>query len=137
MKEILKNKGYKATPARLAILDILKESKAPISVEKLYKLLKSSSKTKNINEATVYRTLTSLEGGNIIIKVNLGKSISFFELPQKHHHHITCIKCDTIEDFENKEVEKILDRVGRNSSNFKSIKSHSLEIFGFCKKCTV
>ena len=65
------------------------------------------------------------------------KNTSFFEFPKKHHHHIACVNCDTIEDFENKDVEKILEKIGRNSSKFINIKSHSLELFGFCKKCKI
>ena len=137
MKEILKNIGYKATPARLAILDVLDKSESPVSAEKIYKILKSNDRTKNINETTVYRTLSCLEEGKIIIRVNFGKNTSFFEFPKKHHHHIACVNCDTIEDFENKDVEKVLEKIGRNSSKFINIKSHSLELFGFCKKCKI
>ncbi|MBP6866369.1 MAG: transcriptional repressor [Candidatus Pacebacteria bacterium] len=135
MRELLKEKGYKATPARLAILEIFTESAAPLTAENIYKELKRNKKNKDINEATVYRTLATLEEGEIIKKVDFRKNASFFELAKEHHHHITCLKCDTIEDFESTTVEKALEGIVRNSSKFINIRDHSLELFGFCKNC--
>lgn len=137
MKEILKEQGYKATPARLAILGVFIKSEAPITAEKLYKELKKNKKHKDINEATVYRTLTTLKEGGIVKKLDFRKNASFYELAKKHHHHITCLKCDTVEDFESKAIESALRGIARNSSKFISIKEHSLELFGFCRECVV
>lgn len=135
MQDLLKEKGYKITPARLAILEIFAKNKTPITAEKVYKELKQGKENKDINEATVYRTLTTLQEGKIINKVDLRKNASFFELAQEHHHHITCLECDMVEDFESKEVEKLLGGIVRNSSKFINIKDHSLEIFGLCRMC--
>lgn len=133
MRDLLKEKGYKATPARLAILDIFVKSDIPITADKVYKELKRNKK--NINEATVYRTLTSLVEGEIIKRVDFRKESAFFELNKKHHHHIACMSCDTIEDFESATIENALRGIVRNSSKFINIKEHSLELFGLCKNC--
>ncbi len=135
MSDLLKEKGLKATPARLAILDIFTKSKIPLSAEKIFLDLKRKKENKNINEATVYRTLTHFEEVGILTKVNLRKESVFFELAKEHHHHIACLKCDAVEDFESSEVEKVLGRIARNSSKFINIKQHSLELFGLCKAC--
>ncbi len=135
MKEILKEKGYKATPARLAILEIFANSKAPLTAEVVYQELKRNKKNKDINEATVYRTLSLFEGGGVLTKVDFRKESAFFELNKAHHHHITCLKCDTVEDFESTAIEKALGGIVRSSSKFINIKDHSLELFGFCKNC--
>lgn len=135
MKDLLKEKGLKATPARLAILDIFSKSKVPLSAEKIFLDLKRNKENKNINEATVYRTLTNFEEVGILAKVDLRKESAFFELAKEHHHHIACLKCDAVEDFESSEVEKVLGRIARNSSKFINIKQHSLELFGLCKAC--
>ncbi|MEQ1500524.1 MAG: Fur family transcriptional regulator [Parcubacteria group bacterium] len=135
MREILKEKGYKATPARLAILDIFSKNKMPLNAEVIYKTILKIKKLRKINEATIYRTLLSLEESGILKKINLRKDSSYFELNNDHHHHIVCTKCDEIEDFENQELEKIIGRVVGKSSKFKNIKEHSLELFGVCRMC--
>ncbi|MBI5139756.1 transcriptional repressor [Candidatus Nomurabacteria bacterium] len=136
MRELLKEKGYKVTHARLAILEIFSKSKSPLTAEGVHKELKRTEKNRDINEATVYRTLSLLEEGKILTKVDFRKESAFFELNQKHHHHITCLKCDIVEDFESQVIEKVLGRIARNSSRFNSIKEHSLELFGLCESCT-
>jgi Fur family ferric uptake transcriptional regulator len=133
MRNILKEKGYKATPARLAILEIFDRNKLPMDASSIYKKLRTKKNHKKINEATIYRTLSSLEEGKILKKVDLRKDSVYFELAGEHHHHIVCTKCDDIEDFENKNLEILLDKI--KSSKFKNIKEHSLELFGLCRAC--
>ena len=135
MKEMLKEKGYKATPARLAILDVFSKIKTPLNAEVIYKKILRMKQLKNINEATVYRTLFSLEESGILKKIDLRKNSAYFELSNNHHHHMVCTQCNEIEDFENLELEKILGRIVVKSSKFKNIKEHSLELFGLCRMC--
>jgi Fur family transcriptional regulator, ferric uptake regulator len=131
MRELLKGVGYKATPARLAILEIFSKSKVPLDAESVYKKLRKTRK--NINEVTIYRTLSSLMGKGILKKVDLRKNSTFFELAREHHHHIVCTNCDTVEDFKNLEVEKAIKKILKH--NFINIKEHSLELFGLCARC--
>jgi Fur family ferric uptake transcriptional regulator len=130
-KDILKDNGFKNTPTRLAILDVFNKNHKPISADFIYKKLKGG-----INEATVYRTLSSFEKSGILKKVDLRSDSICFELNDDHHHHMVCIKCGAIEDFkESKEVEKLLGQIVEKSIKFKKIKEHSLELFGYCKAC--
>ncbi|MCM2338922.1 MAG: transcriptional repressor [Burkholderiales bacterium] len=134
IKELLNKKGHKATPARLAIINIFKNNKKPISAEEVYKNLKT--KLKNINVTTIYRNLSSLSSEGILRKVDLKKDFDLFELNEDHHHHIVCTDCNKIESFKNKEVENLLNTIIKKSNNFKQIKEHSFEIFGLCKACS-
>lgn len=128
---ILKDRGLKVTPTRLAVLEIFLKSSKPISANIICKKLNGQ-----INEATVYRMLSSFECSDILKKINLRKDSAFFELNNDHHHHMVCTNCGLIEDFkENVEIEKLLDSVVKKSAQFKKIKEHSLELFGLCKKC--
>lgn len=130
-KKILKENDFKCTSTRLKIIDIFFKNSKPISAEYIYSKLKN-----DIDEATVYRTLSSFEKRGVLRRVDLRKSSIHFELNNHHHHHIICTKCGRIEDFEeNKEIEKLLVKVVQDSSKFKSITEHSLELFGLCKVC--
>jgi len=128
---LLKKLGYKITPTRLAILNVFDENNKPIDASFIHNKLKE-----NINEATIYRTLASFENNGILRRIDLRKDSVYFELNNDHHHHMVCLKCGEIEDFrENKDVEKLLKRIVTESKKFKSIKEHSLELFGCCKSC--
>jgi len=102
-----------------------------MSAPDVYKKIKS----KKINEVTVYRTLSSLEKGGILKRVDLRKDSVYFELADQHHHHMVCTNCNLVEDFENSAIEKLLKRIVDQSSKFKNIKEHSLELFGLCRIC--
>lgn len=135
--KILKEKGYKSTPSRMAILKIFSENKKPISTDFVYKALLKNKETGGINEATVYRTFSSFEESGILKRVEMKKDSVYFELNQDHHHHIVCTKCMTIEEFKNNEIENLLEKIVDKSHNFKKIKEHSLELFGLCLKCSL
>lgn len=130
-EEILKNSDIRVTSSRVMILENFYKTKRPIRAEDVYLNLKNK-----LDEATVYRTLSSFEKNKIIRRVNLKKDSAYFELNNDHHHHIVCESCGKIEDFrENVEIEKILKKIVEGSSNFKNINEHSLELFGLCNFC--
>jgi Fur family ferric uptake transcriptional regulator len=135
-KKLLREKGQKATLARVFILDIFSKKKEPLNAVMVYKELLKRAKTKDINEVTVYRTLASLEEANILRRVDLRKESVYFELENEHHHHIVCTNCDTVEEFENDKIEEVLKKIATQSPRFKSIKEHSLELFGLCVNCS-
>jgi len=138
MEHLLKEKGCKITPARLAILEIFSKTNLPLNAGGVCRKL-SKVKGKRINEVTVYRTLFSFAEKGILQRVDLRKDSVYFELIRKHHHHIVCTSCETVEDFDNNEIEKVIEkawgRIVGKSSKFKNIKEHSLELFGVCVKC--
>lgn len=133
LETLLKNNGYKCTNARLSILKIFSENKKPLDAENITKNITE----KNINEATIYRTLSAFEKSGILKRVYLRKESLYFELNNDHHHHIICTKCNLIEIFKDCEINKTLERIVEKSSEFKNIKEHSFELFGLCKKCSL
>lgn len=136
LKKLLRVKGQKATPARVFILEIFAKKKKPLNATVVYKELLKNNKTKGINEVTVYRTLASLEETKILKRVDLRKESAYFELENEHHHHIVCTNCNTLEEFENEKIEEALKKIAVKSPKFKSIREHSLELFGLCVNCS-
>ena len=68
LKEDLKNKGYKLTPQRRAIVDTIVESEGKhLTAEEIYDEVKKSCP--EIGLATVYRTILLLEDIGILCKL--------------------------------------------------------------------
>lgn len=132
LNKVIKNNGLRLTRHRKIILEEIINSKAPISAEDIYSCLKA--KDDNINLSTVYRTLNTLVGKNILLKNTNLDGIAYFQLNNhKHKHFITCIKCHKkviIEECPIDEVEKDIE----NETGFK-IKGHSFEFTGICPQC--
>ncbi|TSA46393.1 transcriptional repressor [bacterium] len=132
---LLRKSGYKATPARLAILDILAKAKKPKSIEKIRENL--DSRKIQADQATVYRTLNALKNRGIVSQIDLQHNHAHFELsqPENHHHHIVCCSCGRIEDVSGLQIEKLTKQILKKSPAFAAIKSHAFEFFGVCKNC--
>ena len=133
--DLLKNKKIKITNARKEILNIFLNSHKPMNAKDVFLRLGKNPKVKSLDEVTIYRNLTLFEEEGILKRVNLMKDSVYFESTLNHHHHMVCVGCGLIEDFSNNKFEKLIEDIVEGSSKFKKIKEHSLEIFGFCKKC--
>lgn len=133
-KEKLHEFGYKATPARLLILNALQKSKSPLSAQIIIDKIR-----KSVDPATVYRTLKTLKKEGIIRPIDFRHNHSHYELDtdqkKKHHHHLICTKCGSIEDISYCDIELLEEIVMRKSKLFNYINEHSLEFYGFCNKC--
>lgn len=128
----LKTKGYKLTPVRKNLIEILLLSSRPLSIIDL--MLKFKLKKMNPNKTTVYREVAFLKSFGAIQEVEFGDGKKRYESKQHHHHHIICIKCNLVKDIQ---MENDLDTEERRifkEMGFKPI-NHSLEFFGLCSKC--
>ena len=130
-KKILKSAKLKNTGPRMTVLHTLAEVKHPETAQEIYERIGK----KKIDLVTLYRTLASFEKNGLLRRVDLHKDAIYYELNTEHHHHIVCTNCSKVEDFENLEIEKVLERITKKSLKFKNIKEHSLELFGLCKEC--
>lgn len=128
----LKDKGFKATRVREALIEILVGNNTPLDIVELLEKLRNKDLTPN--KTTVYRELTFLKEQALLQEVEFGDGKSRFEISRIHHHHAICINCQRIydipmeKDLQKKETEIMKDL------GFKSI-GHSLEFFGLCKDC--
>lgn len=139
LKKIIRDAGFKATPARLAILSLFTGDCGALCVEDVYKKLSKTSKNvklgKTIDMVTVYRTLESFEKAGIVKRVYTQRQAAYYERAGHHHHHIVCTSCGTVESFDACDVKDIAKQALSQSSQFKSISDHSFELFGMCNVC--
>lgn len=134
---ILKRMGARATPARLALVELMATEEHPLSINAVLKLL-SSRKKVTVDYATVFRSLEALVQAGLLSKSDLGHGHAHYEWVhgRKHHHHIVCTSCGLIEEVDSCALESVQKSVLKNaSSTFSSIQSHTLDFFGLCNAC--
>jgi Fur family ferric uptake transcriptional regulator len=136
LKEALKNKGYKLTPQRRAILDVVIDNQGEhLSTEEIYDLVRSDCP--DIGLATVYRTLQLLSDMSILSKLNLDDGLTRYELnldeDAHHHHHLICTSCGKVSEVVDDLLEPLEARI-EDEYGFK-IEDHKLKFFGLCKEC--
>lgn len=130
-KLILRNAGFKATPGRIAFLELVYKARKPLSIQDVLVKLKKHA----IDQATIYRIVDALQGKGIIQYVNMEHGHAHFELVSPlHHHHAICESCGKVVDISKCNIKHLEDEVLK-VSNFKNLNRHSLEFFGLCKSC--
>jgi Fur family transcriptional regulator, ferric uptake regulator len=133
LKKLLKEAGLKATPARVAIFLIFKKAKEPISSDQVFRRLREIK----IDLATVYRVIKVFCQKGIIKRVDLRRNSVFYELSEKHQHHIVCVGCGQTERLEGCLIsENKYKEIISKSEKFKHLRDHSLELFGVCGRCS-
>ena len=133
LSETLRRNGLRATAPRLAVMAALRSNGKPLSVQGIIKRIERRS----IDQATVYRTLNTLQAAGVVKSIDFQHGHSHFELTDgKHHHHIVCTQCRKIEDIEDCDIQALQAKALREKG-FASIEKHSLEFFGVCNSCTM
>ena len=133
--EIIKKYDLKVTEHRLAILTRVAKSKTPIAAHKLIEDLK---KHIDIDQATVYRNLVTLEESGVIRRYDYNHGHAHYELSDQHEpkHQIVCSNCETIENIANNvTLDEALKKMLRKSKKFKNINQETVQIYGLCKNC--
>ena len=129
---LLHKSGFKATRSRLALLEVLANSKHPLATHDIVKRLAKLS-----NQATIYRGLESLVETRMIRRVDMQHAHAHYELAidKDHHHHIICTSCHRVEDLPDCSDLVSEKKLLKYSKQFSAINDHSLEFFGTCKDC--
>lgn len=129
---ILTKKGCKNTKSRKAVIDVLNNSKLPVSAEEIFILIKNSGSTANLS--TVYRTLELLENMGLINKTIINDGKARYELTgDGHKHHLICTNCHKMVPIDICPIEKLETDVMKKTNY--DITGHKLELYGVCPEC--
>ncbi len=130
LRNVLRARGYRATPGRLRLLAFLEHAERPLPVSLIYKGLNAA-----IDEVTLYRALEALCEAGVLNRVDMRKTGAHYEFAHSHHHHLVCKTCGVIEDVKDCPDKSLESRVLLQSKQFNSIAAHSMEFFGVCRSC--
>ncbi|WP_234121062.1 Fur family transcriptional regulator [Clostridium hydrogenum] len=136
LKNNLKDKGYKLTPQRRAVLDIIIGNEGKhLTAEELYDLVKVECP--EIGLATVYRTVQLLEEIGVICTLDLNDGCNRYELVHDNenhqHHHLICTNCGKVTEVEGDLLDALEEKIEKHY-NF-LIKNHSVKFYGLCSEC--
>jgi len=129
--EVLKDHGLKVTPQRLAVYEVLKNTKEHPSAETIYNKLLPLYPTMSF--ATVYKTLQVLKDINLVQELNVGEGSFRYDATVAHHPHITCLGCGKVDDVEDEMIFDLQDKVS-TKTGYKLVRQQ-LYFFGYCPEC--
>jgi len=103
----LLDKGLKVTPQRVAVLEgLIKLNNHPTAENIIDYIGKNHP---HISVATVYKVLDTLVDNALIKKVKTERGAMRYDAVLEDHHHIYCSDSDRIEDYNNEELDAMLE----------------------------
>lgn len=130
--EKLRQKDFRITPQRLAVLRILTASTAHPGADQVYQEVRKEFPT--ISLATVYKTANLLRELGELSELAMNDGTTRFDARDPEPHpHVICTRCLTILDFEAPPLDA-LSRAAAFSTGFR-ITGHRVDFFGLCPAC--
>ena len=132
MVERLKEKGFRITPQRIAVVEALANSCEHPGVEQIYGEVVKKFPTTSL--ATVYKTVALLKELGEVIEMGFGDERNRYDGRNPGPHpHIMCLKCRSIIDPDLSSLVEMSDELHAETGY--KIVSHRLYFFGICPEC--
>jgi Fur family ferric uptake transcriptional regulator len=133
LRRAIRASGLRATPSRLAVLDLVRASEAPMSHGDVADELASQ----HWDRATIYRNLIDLAEAGLLRRTDVGDHVWRFEARapgdehDRSHPHFVCIECGSVECLPELEISV------RRAKAPRALKQRQVEIHvrGLCDSC--
>ncbi len=131
IRTAVRARGLRATPSRLAVLELLRAGDAPMSHGDVADRLASQP----WDRATIYRNLTDLAEAGLVRRTDIGDHVWRFEAVSDDHDtahpHFVCTECGTVECLPE------LELTVRRAKAPRAVKQRQVEVHvrGLCDAC--
>ena len=128
----LRQRDYRITPQRIAILKAFLQSLDHPSVEQVYEEVKENFPTTSL--ATVYKTVNLLKEIGEILEISFAIGGNRYDGNRPFPHpHLICTRCSKIIDPEVSQLDQMTAELAEATGY--RIDSHQVEFFGVCPSC--
>ena len=134
LRSAVRGKGLRATPSRLAVLELLRSSDTPMSHGDVADRLANQT----WDRATIYRNLTDLAEAGLVRRTDVGDHVWRFEAVSGEHEaaahpHFVCTECGIVECLPQIELAMRTTR----SKPPRAVKQRQVEVHvrGLCDAC--
>ncbi len=136
----LVERGFRLTGQRYEVIELLRRTGRHMTAMEIYEKLRGTRK--QVSLATVYRTLSILEGLRIVRRVELPDHPAVYELvasngKMKPHGHLVCTRCGAVEDVELTALPDV-DELGKRLGGDRGFRVCDVQVvvYGLCAKCS-
>lgn len=128
---LLRERGFKVTPQRLAIYNMLAGTKCHPNAEMIFNDLQEMYPTMSL--ATVYKTMEILKEIGLVKVLNAGEDSFRYDADTSNHPHVRCIECGQVEDVENIDSTDFVKQVSRGTAY--QLMGQQFYFHGICPAC--
>ncbi|MYC34610.1 MAG: transcriptional repressor [Chloroflexi bacterium] len=128
----LRAQGYRMTPQRLSVLDIVARRTGHIGADEVWNLAREEHPY--VDLATIYRTLQWLKGLGVVTEVIIGNKLHF-EMSDHHnpHNHMVCSICDGVQTLTPDYLAEFSQRLEQEFGFSPNL--DNITIGGVCNQC--
>ena len=132
-REELSRSGHRAGGARDEVLDLLAGQDCCLSAQAIHDRLRDEERA--VGLASVYRAVDVLARLGLVRRVDVDGTACFepADPSGEHHHHAICERCGKRDAFEDPELERLIDGLGRRLGY--DVGAHDIVLRGRCPDC--
>ena len=127
----VREKGFRLTPQRVAIMNALHDAGEHLSATEIYARVHAS--TPGLTEPTIYRTLDFLVQNGLVSATHAGGGRLEYELARQQHHHLFCTLCGQEQEIPQAQLQAIYDQL-EQITGYRLTETH-ITFTGLCPHC--
>lgn len=128
---LLREKGFKVTPQRLAIYKVLANTKIHPSAEMIFNELQPHYPTMSL--ATVYKTVEILREIGLLQVLNAGEDSFRYDADTTMHPHVRCLQCGRVDDLHQIDSSEFVSEVASKTPY--QLTGQQFYFYGICPDC--
>ena len=129
--QILREKGLKVTPQRIAVYNMLRSTTEHPNAEMIYKTLEPTNPTMSL--ATVYKTLDFFKQLGLVQELNVGEGRSRYDAVVDWHPHTVCTCCGKVGDLHMEALKNVSQKLAPELDF--EVEMEQLILYGKCSDC--
>ena len=124
--------GMRVTNQRALILEIIRRGRGHLDADEVYR--RAREKQPHLSLSTVYRTLRTLKKLDLVEELHFDEAHHHYEAkPAAEHHHLICLNCGKVVEFECPLTQKMKDDIAREKGF--EVTGVEVQMTGYCSKC--
>ena len=132
LRKALEGSGHRFTEQRAAVYQHLVDTDAHPTADEVYLTVRQD--LTGISLATVYKSLETLVGCGLAVKLTYGDGSARYDGRTDPHHHARCLACGRVVDIHGKIADSEIERLQAGTDGF-TVTGFRLELSGYCTTC--
>lgn len=132
LRRALESSGQRFTEQRAAVYRFLASTDMHPSADEVF--LSVRRNLPGISLATVYKSLETLVGCGLAVKLTYSDGSARYDGRTDPHHHARCLACGKVKDIPGGFAREALEALRHNADGF-VVTGYRLELSGYCAEC--
>ena len=132
LRHALEENGQRFTEQRAAVFRFLSSTDSHPTADEVFLGVRQT--LPGISLATVYKSLETLVGCGLAVKLTYGDGSARYDGRTDPHHHARCVVCGSVRDIHGALPRGSLDGLFDQADGF-TVTGYRLELSGYCSSC--